>query len=994
VPLVAGEEVSLKGSATFAPSQAVADALKAQRRGGDVAVRFPGLASGVIRVTERRGKYNTTGALQAIDVQHPLLEPLRAVKLDPLLAVVIRDSTVTGFLTVSAAGKRPVGDPRAIAEKIRANAQALGMVGMGELRLPKVTNQLEGGAFALKTDLTFKLGGFLAGTGSLGLADDVVTFAARAEASVKGASKLTVDLERRPDGVIAGRNEIAVDLKNFTGKFVVLFAGGVVDVTATARYSTEKLSGELTLLITDAQTARTVAYEHLPPEAIDASAREAAGGSKVAAAPSTAGPKPGPRAIAGWGTLDVHYNQWLTGRALVIVDGKGNITVVGKITPPAKVEFPQTKVDYEKKIFGFEVHAGYGIPVVGEVGLFAGVALFAIAKVSPLTLSKIEIGGTYSTDPAIFNSFSLSANLNISALAGLKLRAEGGLIVTILDHDIKIGAGVDATAGIRGYVDANPVIGYRELADPLAGRRGEFYIHGEAEFAAQPFLALSGDLFVKLVTPWWSPLSDDTWKWPLGELIYPLPGEIGFGADVDYVFGSGKFPTISPKKVDFNADKFMSDLMDDKTPRGSAGEIKKPGRWGERQQPAPAPPPPQLKDSKGPPKKPDRKAAKDAGKAWAEGMKAVAALKARGDKQPFTPAEIEAALKPIKARHQFSVLEAKPVGEQWEIAATMGKDTLKKPIRIKRAPGVPATAPAQAAPAAPLPEKTFSGGGEKHRLFIAVQGTQATPMIQSEVQRVDFFIISLAGSRADVTRDDALNAAMVAAIAVDKLADELETMRLRGAKLDDKRKALGEAENELALHLQTALDRVSIETLDKGYLLEGKVATYGEMPKQSGDRLTPDHQPQNSLLKVAANLNHMNTRRKLFTGTRFSRYDTDDGWSINLHHQRHVWGATYGVKPRRSDLVALANARQITDIDDARKAVLVALRASLKVDADAIEKAIDEPETHDVWSDLRKKLRGPTRAADRAALRARIITRVKDGEAKLRRQALEEFLKP
>jgi hypothetical protein len=698
-----GAEVLLKGKSTFEPPPAVVDYLKTHPRGGgQVAVRFPGLAAGVIHVQEHRDKYSTPGELQAIDIQHPALEPLRSVGVSPLLVVEISNNAITGYVTVST-GARPKAGRGEIVAQIRRSAATLGLLGMGDLRMPTVENKLEGGALSLKTDLAFTLGGFLQGTGSLGLSDDVVTFTAHASASVGKIANPALDLTRRRDGVIEGRAEIPVNLKNFSGNFVIGFAGGVVDASGTFRYTTEKLSGEVTLVITDAQTARNVAYQHLPPEAIDASARTAAGGAAVAAAPASTGPKPGPRAVAGWGTLDVHYNEWLSGKALVVVDSQGYVTVVGKITPPAKVEFPQTKLDYERKIFALEVRATYGIPVVGNVFLFAGVGLFALAKISPLTLSKIEIVGTYSTDPTIFNSFSLSANLNISALAGIRLRAEGGVGIEIADHDIKIGAALNATAGIRAYVDATPLIGYRELADPAVGRRGEFYVHGEAEIAAQPFLALDGELFVKLVTPWWSPASDHTWTWPLGELMYPLPGEIGVGADVDYIFGSGKLPTISPKKVDFNADRFMSDLMDDNVPHGSAAEVNKPGRWNERLQAPPAPPaPPQIKDTKGPAKRKDDKTVKDAGKTWAAGMKAVGQLKQRGETQPYAAPELEAALKNIKSQHGFSVLQAKPVGDQWEIAATLGKDSLKKPLRIKRTPGG-APAPATPAPGAARP---------------------------------------------------------------------------------------------------------------------------------------------------------------------------------------------------------------------------------------------------------------------------------------------------
>jgi hypothetical protein len=990
------EEVSLKGSATFAPPQSVVDYLGTQPGGrGDVAVRFPGVAAGVIQVQKHGDKYSTPDELQAIDVQHPALAPLSSIHLAPVLAVEIKNSVVVGYVTVSA-GKKPVRSPQELIAQIRRYPTALGLLGLGDLRTPAFENKLSGGALSLKTELSFKLGGYLDGTGSFGLTDDAVTFTAHAHASVRDVAELVLDIERRPDGVIAGRAEIPVKLKNFSGNFVLTLAGGVVDVIGTFRYATEKLSGEVTLLITDAQTARNVAYQHLPPEAIDASAREAAGGSTVAAAPTSAGPKPGPRAVAGWGTLDVHYSDWLTGKALVVIDGKGFVTVVGKIAPPAKVEFPQTKLDYERKIFGLEVRASYGLPYVGNVFLFAGVSLFAIAKISPLTLSKIEIDGRYSTDPAIFNSFSLSANLSISALAAVRLRAEGGVGIEILAHDIKIGAALTATAGIRGYVDATPVIGYRELADPKAGRRGEFYLHGEAEFAAQAFLAMGGELFVKLETPWWSPVSDHTWTWPLGQLVYPLPGEIGFGADIDYIFGSGKLPTISPKKVDFNADRFMSDLMDDNVPHGSPTEQKKPGRWNERQKAPPVPPaPPQVKDTKGPGKKKDDKPAKDAGKTLAAGMKAVGDLKKRGEAQPFAAEEMAAALKAIKAQYGFSVLEAKPAGDNWEIVARFGKDPLTKPVRIKRAAGGAAT-PSAATPA--LPEKTFDAGGEKHRLFIVVQGTRAIPMIASEAKRVkDFLAVASKDPsfKADMKRFAALKAADPLADAVDKLANEVEALLAKGKPVEAKRKDLGDKEKELADQLHIALGGIDINELDKGYLLEGVVGTYGSVPEQKKDRLTADHQPQDAVMKLASQLKHV-SGVKLFTGLQLSHYATNDGWAINLHFQRHIWGLTYGKPPRTAVVNDLKAAAQMKNILQARNAVMVTLRKALDEDATEIEKAVTFPIAHDVWSDLDKKIPGPSKPAKdaREALRKRIKGRVEAGEKKLRQQPLEGFFKP
>ena len=205
----------------------------------------------------------------------------------------------------------------------------------------------------------------------------------------------------------------------------------------------------------------------------------------------------------------------MTGKATVIVDGEGNVTVVGEIAPPLRIEiFPQK--DIVKPVFKLEARALYGVPVVGNIFVFANVGIDALAKFGPGTLYNMRIEGTYSTDPAVLDRFSISATLNISAFAGLRLRGEGGAGIEVLDHDIKAGVGVWALAGIRGYVKATPTIGYRELAAPVEGEEGQFFIKGHMELAAQPFLGLGGDLFVELDSPWWSPAPDKKWTWPIG----------------------------------------------------------------------------------------------------------------------------------------------------------------------------------------------------------------------------------------------------------------------------------------------------------------------------------------------------------------------------------------------------------------------------------------------------------------------------------------------
>lgn len=584
-PPVALAPVALDGVSDFAPSPEVADAITATRsRGLPVPVRLGALAHGDLRVRAAGPSWETTGGTQALTLEHPALATARAAGLDPVLVVRVQRGTVSGYASLRK-GDKVLGDPSALTSWIRAHPAELGWVGLTDLRVPKVVNTFEGGQLSVRVDeLAFTLGGYLKGTAAFGLTNDGLSLAGSAHLKVGGLAEADLVIARDPAGVLSGRIEVPVTIAKFSGNVVAVFAGGVVDVSGTARYQTEKLSGEVNLVVTDQESARTIALRKLDPATL--APPGAPGAPAPAAAPE--GPRPGPRALAGWGELDFAFTEWLTGRAKVAIDNVGHVTVIGEIAPPSRVELFAQR-DIVKRIFLLEIRTLYGIPLVGNVFLFANIGLDALAKFGPGVLYDIKVEGQYSTDPLIANALSLSAALNISAFAGLRLRAEGGVGVEILSHDIKAGVGLSALAGVRGYVEARPRIGYREKAAPAEGRTGEFYVQGALELAAQPFLALSGDFFVEVDAPWWSPVSDDKWTWPLGQLEYPLPGQFGIGAKVDYVIGSPDLPEIEFSAAEFSADKFMTDLVNDHIPKGRTGEQEKQGTWTEEPEAAPAP---------------------------------------------------------------------------------------------------------------------------------------------------------------------------------------------------------------------------------------------------------------------------------------------------------------------------------------------------------------------------------------------------------------------
>ncbi|MFI5979780.1 hypothetical protein ACIBEA_02765 [Streptomyces sp. NPDC051555] len=721
------EELALQGGAELTATPAIAahlDALGAA--GGPVPVRLGQLATGTLNLRRTEGGALVTGpgdAFQPVPLLHPLLHPLRARGIEPVLALRVHDGVLEGHASAVVKG-RLLGGGRALLDLMEQHPDALGWAGLGGLRLPGVENELRGTTLVVNVSgMSFTLGGFLSATGGFGLANEVVTFDAVARGAVAGLGAVAVPVRRGPDGALTGSASVDVLLRGFTGQLTAAFGAGAVDVRGTVRYTNEKFDGELTLVATDAKTAKELTDSKLPDRAKAAAAPLAAGAAPEPAAPSAAPvpvaaaepvAAPGPRVVAGWGTLQVRLADWLSGEALVIVDHLGDVTVAGKIAPRMdKPLFAERR--YEKQLARFEVRAAYGVPLVGNVFLFANIGLEALAVLGPATLDHIELTGTWSTKPEVLRDFGLTATLKVSASAGLKLTAEGGAGATLVGHDIKAGLALSALAGIRGYVEATPRIGYREVADPKAGKHGEFFLAGHMELAAQPFLGLGGALFVELDSPWWSPVPDHRWDWPLFQREYPLPGEFGIGADVEHVVGSGKVPEVTFGEVDFAPEKFLSDLVGDRLPAKTAKDEPKRGSWSDPGTAAPpatpkksaaTPPPAGTKPGPATPagtkpggtKPSGAKAAgtKPAGakagadepvvpapavqERWLTGLKALGEVAAKSHRDPYDAVELRDALAGIKKAHGFTALEAELHGNAWQITASMNPTTHNVPL--------------------------------------------------------------------------------------------------------------------------------------------------------------------------------------------------------------------------------------------------------------------------------------------------------------------------
>jgi hypothetical protein len=699
--------VDLLGKPDFEPTPELAAHIeKAGAPGADVRVRLGNLSSvSIVRVKKSGRRYVTVeDAPQVVPLSHALFVP--APGLSPVVRVRIgaggSGSAITGYLAPASSP----GSTSALARSITADPSALGLRGF-ELPHAVLENTLSGGtlAFGTKKPTRFELGGWVSGDLAFGLVNQAVTFEAAANLHARGLRDAELRLSRDGRGQIQGSARLAVDLGDrFTGSATATYRDGDVAISGELSYASEKFRGKLGLMVADVAAAEQMVRAQLDPLGVQPIAGVGgAGGAK----PAPIKGKKGERGIAGWGALDFAFTDWLVGRAQVVYGPTGHLTVVGKIAPPQRLDLMKSPKGVKKPIVPeTRIEASYGLPYIADVHVGIGVSLSANAELGPIYMTDLGIEGVYSTDPSVMNAFSITGALRAQAQAGLSLDVKGYAGLRILKHSVNFGAAIKGDAGIKAYAEARPTLGYREVASPSAGKQGEYYLKGHLEMAAQPVLALGGRLFVELDSPWWSPAPDKTWEWPLGKLEYPLPTQLGVGADIDYVVGSGQWPELKLTQPSFNPGKFVDTLMDDKLPAksGRSGTQQKQGQW---QGVAPAKPtaaPPSVakrpaaepkvaaggasaKQKKGkqtPDEKKNVPKSQDAAARWNAGMEALGELRKRSEQDPETQAEIQRHLAELKARHGFTKLSADRAGDLWLVDAAMNPE--KKDIPIKADP--------------------------------------------------------------------------------------------------------------------------------------------------------------------------------------------------------------------------------------------------------------------------------------------------------------------
>jgi hypothetical protein len=287
---------------------------------------------------------------------------------------------------------------------------------------------------------------------------------------------------------------------------------------------------------------------------------------------------------------------------------------------------------------------------------------------------------------------------------------------------------------------------------------------------------------------------------------------------------------------------------------------------------------------------------------------------------------------------------------------------------------------------------------EQHHISGRMDNGKLVATISSQTQHLDEFI---AEAEKAGRFDSKIKAAQLDAVkkAVSTLESTLHALEIAQDEPQKAaaRPAVQAAELAVAEAVKSLLAGVSLKEFDERYALEGMVATYGSMPKQTYDKLTPDHQPQAALVKYVAALEYddpdTGVREQLFKGKQVQTVSTGHATgavAINLHHSRHLLGLTYGKSVNAGVTQAISAVAKMKVPVKGKEAALAAQRSAvmhivkdrLKHEVSDISTKIKASAFEDVTDWVKKKKR-----ADEYT--AKLRTRIEKGEDAVLKQNLE-----
>jgi hypothetical protein len=273
--------------------------------------------------------------------------------------------------------------------------------------------------------------------------------------------------------------------------------------------------------------------------------------------------------VVGWGTVDFHINEWLTGHASVVVDPDGYITSHGILRPTREYQFLNEPGKYETNRLIGELSKSVTLATIGIASLSGNIdaKLRVGGRVGPARLYGLEIEGQFSTRPGTVFTGRVTGRANLSAQGSVAASLTGSLSGNIGTPPaevrvVKVALNVIGQATLRAYVELQPT--FERIAGPNPDE-AQYRITGTLTAAGAVSLGLRGsvDFSIAHVGP----------RINLGKVQYPL-GSVSLTATISHVLGSNHPIEIDVSAADFKEAQytgFVQDLFDEAAPEDEGG---------------------------------------------------------------------------------------------------------------------------------------------------------------------------------------------------------------------------------------------------------------------------------------------------------------------------------------------------------------------------------------------------------------------------------------
>lgn len=253
------------------------------------------------------------------------------------------------------------------------------------------------------------------------------------------------------------------------------------------------------------------------------------------------------------GKVQFQLNPYIQGDCFLVLDEEGFIEVAGALQFPNSIEIMPEKEE-QRELFSQKIKAGYGVPLLAQIYLFAGISAYMKYGWEAVRLENLIAQGSWSNHPQKPKYFEIGAELKLGAYAGLGMQIEGGAGLTVLGHDLEASLALHAEALIKAQASLGTQIQIGEEEQRITS----FFKAG-----AQLSLLLYGDFGLKIDAPFWSPIPDKDWSKPFGNKEFPMGidlFEMGGKIDVDLQKGLNA-SEISMDEVEVDGSALVSALI-------------------------------------------------------------------------------------------------------------------------------------------------------------------------------------------------------------------------------------------------------------------------------------------------------------------------------------------------------------------------------------------------------------------------------------------------